>query len=97
MHSRSESGKWGLNEIVWALDLNLDIVDFHFQRCRGKGCGAVESEPFKEQLLGKGYDDLITMVSDDGAKRAVAFWISSLDGVYQINCRSHLPSSDSID
>lgn len=34
VHARPELGKWGIVEVAWALDLELNIIDFSFVRCR---------------------------------------------------------------
>ena len=36
VHARPELGKWGIGEVAWAMDLNLNIIDFSFVRCRDK-------------------------------------------------------------
>ena len=37
---RSELTEWGLAEIVWALNIRREVVDFRFQRCRGRACAS---------------------------------------------------------
>ena len=58
VHVRSEASRWGLIEIVWSLDLELKVQDFRFQRCRERGCDALEQGQFKEYLKGKSLEDL---------------------------------------
>ena len=58
VHVRSEESRWGLVEIAWALDMNLRIVDFRFQRCRSSQKKHLEDESFRAQLKGKSYSDL---------------------------------------
>lgn len=36
VHARPELGKWGIVEVAWAMDLELNIIDFSFVRCRDK-------------------------------------------------------------
>lgn len=52
VHVRSEESEWGLVEIAWALDLDLKVVDYRFQRCRSRARRALETDAFKAQLLG---------------------------------------------
>lgn len=72
VHVRSESSQYGLVEIAWALDLQLRIIDFSFQRCREAGCRTVESAQFKDALRGRGIDELKTYIDADGAIGAAA-------------------------
>ena len=58
IHSRSETGRWGLNEIVWAFDLDLRVVDFRFQRCRDPACDLLAHPAFRRQIHGMGQDEL---------------------------------------
>ena len=58
IHSRSEKGRWGLNEIVWAFDLDLRVVDFRFQRCRDPACRLLSQPAFRRQIRGMGRDEL---------------------------------------
>jgi hypothetical protein len=48
VHARSEVGPWGLIEVVWALDTDLSIRDFRFQRLRG----TVSREVLERELSG---------------------------------------------
>ena len=43
VHMRSEASKWGLIEVAWALDLDLNIRDFIFVRCRDRNRLAFEA------------------------------------------------------
>ena len=65
VHVRSERGQWGLVEIAWATDLDMRIVDFRFQRCRDRAKNLLDTEEFRAQLIGKGADDLVGMLSSD--------------------------------
>ena len=65
VHARSESDRWGLTEVVWALDLDLRIVDFRFQRCRNPTRRLLEDSGFRSQLQGKSYPEIRGMLSDD--------------------------------
>ena len=34
VHVRSEQTRWGLIEVAWAIDSEMKIIDYQFQRCR---------------------------------------------------------------
>lgn len=73
VHVRSEQSDWGLVEIVWAIDKNLRIRDFVFQRCRSPKKKIAEKSGFKDIFIGKNYQELKALLSDDGvtAKKGV--------------------------
>lgn len=64
IHVRTESGIWGLTEIVWALDMDLNIIDFNFQRCRGSSCKSIENDEFKAKLKGKSLGDVLGLLKN---------------------------------
>ena len=66
VHVRSEESEWGLVEIAWALDLDLRIVDFRFQRCRCTNKDVIESDAFKQQFIGKNFAELKAMLDASG-------------------------------
>lgn len=66
VHVRSEKGKWGLVEVTWALDLDLRVRGFQFQRCRSRQRGTLEDSAFAKQLVGKSLAGLKNMLSEDG-------------------------------
>jgi hypothetical protein len=61
VHARSELGQWGMDEIVWALDLDLRIVDFTFQRTRDPASRSLEDGAFKARLRGLDFDGLAAL------------------------------------
>ena len=67
VHARSEAGNWGLSEIVWSLSPDLVVEDFQFQRCRSRKRSVVEKDAFKKQLIGKDFQQLKAMLSEDGS------------------------------
>ncbi len=73
VHVRSEQSKWGLVEIVWAIDSNFRITNFAFQRCRSPKKKAAEEQQFKDVFIGKNYQELRELLSSDGitAKKSV--------------------------
>ncbi len=66
VHARSETGAWGLTEIVWSLSPDLTVRNFAFQRCRSRKRTAVETAAFQEQLVGKNFRQLKQLLNADG-------------------------------
>lgn len=63
VHVRSEQSRWGLVEIAWALDFDLTVVDFTFQRSRALDSKRLSREVFKQQLAGKNFAALSRYIS----------------------------------
>ncbi len=63
---RSELTEWGLAEIVWALSIQREVVDFRFQRCRGQACKTVLNKGVHELLKGLDQDELIELLDEKG-------------------------------
>jgi hypothetical protein len=72
IHARTEMGQWGLDEIVWALDLDLRIHDFRFQRTRDPARRIIEREEFRALLRGKSASELLALLSDGELSEAAA-------------------------
>ena len=66
IHVRSEQSEWGLVEIVWAIDKNLTIINFVFQRCRSPQKQLINNDTFKAMFIGKSYQELKLLLSNDG-------------------------------
>lgn len=66
VHVRSEESEWGLIEVAWAIDTNMRIADFHFQRCRSMHKKALQKPAFKAQIIGKNFKELSPLLSEDG-------------------------------
>lgn len=66
VHVRSEAGRWGLVEVAWGLDLNLEVLDFEFQRCRDRQRAALEAPEARQELTGAGFEDLKAMLNESG-------------------------------
>jgi hypothetical protein len=66
VHVRSEQSRWGLIEIAWALDLNLTVIDFDFQRSRALGQQIVKQQSFKQLLIGKNFAQLSEYIDQQG-------------------------------
>ena len=69
IHPRSESGKHGTVELVWALDLDLRIRDFRVQRCREKHGEVIASVTFRDALIGHDHREIRELLLQ-GNKRA---------------------------
>jgi len=67
VHPRSEFGQWGVVEIVWALSLQGEILDYRFQRCRDPACKDALSEQAKELFIGVSIGNLERLFTDQGA------------------------------
>lgn len=68
VHVRSEAGRWGLIEVAWALDLDLNVMDFRFQRCRDRQRAALEDPAIKAKLAGAGFEVLRGMLDKSGER-----------------------------
>lgn len=66
VHVRSEPSRWGLIEIAWALDFDLNVVDFNFQRSRALGNALLLKQSFKKLLIGKQFTELSRYVNIEG-------------------------------
>lgn len=67
VHARSEKGKWGLVEVVWAFDLKLNVIGFEIQRCRDSARTSLETSSFLRLVEGKGFLELREMLNQNGA------------------------------
>lgn len=66
VHVRSEESDWGLVEIAWAINLNMEVKDFKFQRCRNRQKSTLEKDEFRDQLKGKNFKQIISLLNADG-------------------------------
>ncbi len=53
-------------EIVWAIDKDLKIANFVFQRCRSPKKKFAETSQFKNLFIGKNYQQLKALLSTGG-------------------------------
>ncbi|MEO2167224.1 MAG: hypothetical protein ABGY42_03720 [bacterium] len=58
VHVRSEKGRWGLVEIAWALDLDLQIVDLRIQRGHDDAAAQLLEGDFVDRLRGRNLKNL---------------------------------------
>lgn len=66
VHARSELSEWGLVEIAWAINANLEIAGFYFQRCRSADCNEALREKLSLDLLGKSTREILMMLTPNG-------------------------------
>lgn len=66
VQARSELTEWGLMEIAWAIELDMTIKDFFFQRCRSPICKSPDIEDLKSTLIGKSVSELAALLDKDG-------------------------------
>jgi hypothetical protein len=71
VQARSELSEWGLMEIAWSINLDMTVMDFFYQRCRGSDCELPEIEILHELLAGKNFEKLRQLLSEDGTKLAM--------------------------
>ncbi|MEO1924848.1 MAG: hypothetical protein ABGY08_02475 [Gammaproteobacteria bacterium] len=65
VHARSEVGLWGLVEIVWALDFDMNVLDFMFQRCRERACKQLSDVSFRQIIQNKSVPELAILLKQD--------------------------------
>ena len=70
VHVRSEKSQWGLVEVAWALNLDLSIHDFNFQRARNPSRHFIETPEFKSQLTGRNFSAMKTLMMQPFAEHA---------------------------
>ena len=75
VHGRSEVGGRGSIELVWALDMNLNIIDFRVQRSRERNTGAIKAAGFREHLVGKDLQGLQGLLQGSNAVNAEALGV----------------------
>jgi hypothetical protein len=66
VHVRTERSRWGLTEIAWTFNSNLEIVGMHFQRSRDRNRKYIESEAFQKEIRGKNFDELRALLTKNG-------------------------------
>lgn len=64
VHARMEIGTRGSIELVWALDLDLNIKEFSVQVSRERNTKAIESDKFKKKLVGRNLAAIKALLSD---------------------------------
>jgi hypothetical protein len=84
VHVRSEPSDWGLVEIAWSLDLQGRILDYRFQRCRGRACDEVATGPLRALLANKELRDLRVLLTSDGEQLSPALLAQEPEGIRQL-------------
>lgn len=72
VHARSEVGKSGSVELIWAMDLDLTILDFRVQRSREKETKTIKSDSFRARMIGNDLQDFRRYLIDDNSAVDVA-------------------------
>ncbi len=68
VHARTEKGDWGLDELIWSLNMDLTVRDFRFQRSRSRWQAEVQEPAFKEAIKGKSFEELLDLLNLDGSE-----------------------------
>lgn len=66
VHVRSEQSQWGLIEIAWAINLDLTIRNFNFQRSRAVGNQIILQNSFKQLIINKDFSKLSAYIDTTG-------------------------------
>lgn len=64
VHARSEIGKSGSVELVWAMDLDMTIRDFRVQRSRERHTKVIKSASFHDRMVGNSLKRLRSYLTD---------------------------------
>jgi len=64
IHARSELSNNGMIEIAWAINLDMSLNGFFFQRCRSPECVGALPQQLSQNLTGKTYSDLLLMLNE---------------------------------
>ncbi len=64
VHARSEIGSRGSVELVWAMDVDLTIIEFRVQRSRERQTKTIESDAFRSKIVGSNLADLRALMSN---------------------------------
>ena len=66
VHVRSELGPWGLMEIAWALNPDLSVRNFAFQRCRAPACNETLKNKIIEVVTGASGNSIRSYITSKG-------------------------------
>lgn len=66
IHARAEVGERGSVELVWAIDLDLRILEFRVQRSREKHTQAIKSDAFHNTLISRDIRAMSELIRTDG-------------------------------
>lgn len=80
IHARSELSRWGMVEIAWSINTELEIDGFFFQRCRNSACNEILQQKLTTELKGKGLDEILNLLTKNGNALA-----PNIAAKYQLN------------
>ena len=63
---RSERGRYGLTEIAWSLNLDGQITDVAFQRCRDAKLRAALNDQLRAKVIGADVPMLLRLLDEEG-------------------------------
>ncbi|WDE08570.1 hypothetical protein SG34_032115 [Thalassomonas viridans] len=66
VQARSELSDWGVIEIAWAINLDMTIRDFFFQRCRSSLCRSDKVAELHQLVQGKTFHELRDLLNSAG-------------------------------
>ena len=66
LHVRSERGRYGLTEIAWSLNLDGQITDVAFQRCRDAKLRAALDDELRAKMIGADVPMLLRLLDEEG-------------------------------
>jgi len=66
LHVRSERGRYGLTEIAWSLNLDGQITDVAFQRCRDAKLRAALDDQLRAKVIGADVPMLLRLLDEEG-------------------------------
>ena len=67
VHARSEIGRYGAIQLVWAIDLDLRVKELWVRRSREKNTARLRRAEFRDKILGKGWRELRSYLADASA------------------------------
>ena len=67
VHARSEIGRYGAIQLVWAIDLDLRVKELWVRRSREKDTARLRRARFRNKILGKGWRELRSYLTKSGA------------------------------
>lgn len=71
VQARSELSEWGVMEIAWAINLDMTIRDFFYQRCRSSDCRAENIADIRHLIKGKSFSQLQAILNESEVKETV--------------------------
>lgn len=67
VHVRSEASRWGLIEVAWGFNLQLEITGYEFQRCRDRSKSVLETDEARAKIAGLNFEGLSKLMKKDGS------------------------------